>query len=144
MSDLSSVSTAEILHELQRRYQVLSRPEKSVLIASTDEPEKIANGMKKHFGTCVIAPSEELAKDPLHMRLTKISGILSTPQCRRGFAIYGLSSKEELEGFDRMLSQDFGGKKYSVVGWRGETLNGKPVVELDKDKELTFQLDSKL
>ena len=136
---LEDLPTLDIIHELQRRFAVLNRPEKSVLIS--DSPAlPIAEAMKKHFGSCVIGPADD---SPLPTRLLKISSVLSTPQCRRGFAIFGLNSKEELEGFDRMLAQDHPTKKsYSVVGWNGVTnFHGKPVLGIDKEKELTGQLE---
>ena len=124
--DITNVSTVDLLAELRRRYEVLSRPERSAVFMGA-EGEEFANKMNKEFGVCVL--------DGNKFDLSEISKRLTHHQCRRGFALFGF--KQEAAGFDRMLSTDFPDKRvfadYRVFGQKDEKWGNNKNINLLSD-----------
>ena len=111
--EIEKFSTVDLIAELKRRYQVLSRPERScVLVGSTHSGVSTQAGfLHKEWGLCRIKRSDILPnpESDLHEAVNKLSDEIGSFRCRRGFVVEHFpENKEEASMFDSMLSKSHG------------------------------------
>lgn len=102
--DLEGVATAELLSELKRRHNLLSRPGARVAVLGPPCAGKRtqAEALRRAFGICRVSGSDLLGGSaegggsPDERAVSMLTGLLDQPQCRRGFV---------LEGFPTTVSQ---------------------------------------
>jgi adenylate kinase len=119
--EIEKFSTLDLISELKRRYQVLSRPERSCVIlgAPNSGVSSEAGFLRKEWGLCSIKREDFLPKDDtdLNVGLNKLSEEISSFRCRRGFAIQHFpQSSSEAALLDQMISAKHEKRKdYKVI-----------------------------
>lgn len=119
--EIEKFSTVDLITELKRRYQVLSRPERScVVLGSPYTGVSTQVGfLRKEWGMCSIKREGVLPKSDsdLNEAVTKVSDEIGSFRCRRGFAIENFpQTDQEAKVFDDMVSAKHADKKdYRVI-----------------------------
>lgn len=119
--EIEKFSTLDLISELKRRYQVLSRPERSCVIlgAPYSGVSTVAGFLRKEWGLCSIRREDFLPKDDtdLNVGLNKLSEEISSFRCRRGFAIQNFpQSSSEAALLEKMISAKHEKRKdYKVI-----------------------------
>jgi adenylate kinase len=119
--EIEKFSTVDLITELKRRYQVLSRPERSCVLLGHPYSGITSQSafLRKEWGLCSIK-REDIFKKPeadIQDALIKLSAEISSFRCRRGFVLENFPETErEAKLFDAMLSkkQD-GAKSYTPI-----------------------------
>ena len=119
--EIEKFSTVDLVAELKRRYQVLSRPERScvVLGAPWAGVSTQVNFLRKEWGTCSIKRDDFLnsAQTDLHDAVKKLSDEIGSFRCRRGFVLQSFpESAEEAQAFDNMIKEKHANRAdYKVI-----------------------------
>merc|ERR1719166_932603 len=117
--DLETLPTAELLNELKRRHQLLSRPPARVAVLGPPCAGKRtqAEALRRAYGICRVSGSDLLAADgegsPDDRAVSALMTLLSRPQCRRGFVLEGFpttvaQAKTLQETFERAGKEPLG------------------------------------
>ena len=114
--EIEKFSTVDLIAELKRRYQVLSRPERSCVIIGHPQAgvSSQATFLRKEWGMCLIKRSDVLAKDDsdIHEGLNKLSDELASFRCRRGFVMENFpATEQEAKLFDSMMNKAHADRK---------------------------------
>jgi len=147
--NLDSVPTESLLSELKRRYNVLSKPEKRVVLIGAPGSGKgtQSSTLKREYGLCHLSTGDilreevaastdvgKMAQDimkngdlvPDNVVIDLVQKKLRTPQCRRGFILDGFPrTVHQAEGLNEML-------KHNNVSLDGVFLFDIPEEELVK------------
>ena len=105
--EVEKLSTVELIAELKRRYQVLSRPERSCVLNGPhcSGVATQASFLRKQWGLCSIS-REDIMKTDLEKGMLKLSEELSSFRCRRGFVLSHFPNNiEEATSLDEMLKE---------------------------------------
>ena len=119
--EIEKFSTVDLITELKRRYQVLSRPERSCLLVGAPYTGTAtqASFLRKEWGLCSIKRHDILPKadSDLNDAVTKLSEEIGSFRCRRGFALENFpETGQEAKLFDQMIQSKHQEKKdYQVI-----------------------------
>lgn len=119
--EIEKFSTVDLIAELKRRYQVLSRPEKSCVILGhpVSGVSTQANFLRKEWGVCSIKREDVLPKPDSNVQeaVLKLAEEIGSFRCRRGFVLQNFpQSEEEARLFDHMLAKkDEKHKEYTPI-----------------------------
>lgn len=106
--EIEKFSTVDLIAELKRRYQVLSRPERSCVLvgAPCSGTSTQSSFLRKEWGLCSIN-REDILKGTgadLNGAISKLSDEIGSFRCRRGFVISGFpGTAQEAKLFDEMI-----------------------------------------
>jgi len=108
--EIEKFSTLDLISELKRRYQVLSRPERScVLIGPAySGVHTQASFLRKEWGLCTIQRNDIIkgSSQDLSKTMQTLSEEIGSFRCRRGFALSDFpQSAEEAKALDDMISE---------------------------------------
>ena len=108
--EIEKFSTVDLISELKRRYQVLSRPERSCVLLGhpCSGVTTQATFLRKEWGMCSIKREDIFAKPESDVQeaVMKLSDEISSFRCRRGFVLENFPQNEkEAKLFDTMLSK---------------------------------------
>ena len=105
--EIERFSTVDLISELKRRYQVLSRPERSCVLLGPDYAgvETQAAFLRKEWGLCTINRTDIMKQSiALDAAIKDLSDEIGSFRCRRGFAVSNFpESTEEAKAFDDMI-----------------------------------------
>jgi adenylate kinase len=119
--EIEKFSTVDLVAELKRRYQVLSRPERSCILlgAPWSGVSTQVSFLRKEWGTCSIKRDDILnsAQTDLHEAVKKLSEEIGSFRCRRGFVLQNFpESEEEAQAFDGMIKEKHANRAdYKVI-----------------------------
>lgn len=120
--EIEKFTTVDLIAELKRRYQVLSRPERSCVLLGPAYSglSTQAAFLRKEWGLCSISREDILPEDnssTIETGMTKLSQELNSFRCRRGFALTRFpSSASEAEALDDLLGKKHPHKRdYKVI-----------------------------
>lgn len=118
--EVETFSTVDLIAELKRRYQILSRPEGSCVIIGPPSAGSSTQAafLRKDWGFCSISREDFLpANTDLTRGLARLSEELASFRCRRGFAVAHFpETATEAAAFDEMLNTKHPDwKDYKVV-----------------------------
>ena len=119
--EIEKFSTVDLIAELKRRYQVLSRPERSCVLvgAPFSGVATQAGVLRKEWGVCSIKREDFLPSPNVNLDegIAKLSEEIGSFRCRRGFALQHFpSSESEAKSFDHMLvAKHENRRNYSVI-----------------------------
>jgi adenylate kinase len=106
--EIERFSTVDLISELKRRYQVLSRPERSCVLLGPDYAgvETQATFLRKEWGMCTIKRTDILKQSrSLDAAIKELSDEIGSFRCRRGFAVSHFpETTEEAKAFDDMIA----------------------------------------
>ena len=105
--EIEKFSTVDLISELKRRYQVLSRPERNCVLLGPDYVgiQTQSTFLRKEWGLCTIKRSDIMKQDnTLDQSIKSLSDEIGSFRCRRGFALENFpETKEEAGAFDIMI-----------------------------------------
>lgn len=108
--EVEKFSTVQLLAELKRRYQVLSRPERSCVLLGPSYSGVTTQSafLQKEWGMCSIRRKDILpnAESDLGKGMSKLSEEIGSFRCRRGFVLSNFpESEQEAQSLDDMLGK---------------------------------------
>ena len=106
--EIEKFSTVDLIAELKRRYQVLSRPERSCVLvgAPCSGTTTQSSFLRKEWGLCSIERGDIIqgTDTDLNSAVTKLSEEIGSFRCRRGFVITNFpQTSQEAKLFDDMI-----------------------------------------
>ena len=118
--EIEKFSTLDLISELKRRYQVLSRPERSCVLLGPPYSgvSTQSSFLRKEWGMCTLKRDDIVKADQdLNTSLNRLSEELGSFRCRRGFVLTNFpESENEAKGLDQIISAKHPSRKdYSVI-----------------------------
>lgn len=119
--EMERYSTIDLISELKRRYQVLSRPRMGCVVSGPPMSGVATQSsfIKKEWGVCSISRDDIFKSSPtgLAEAMNSLSDELASFRCRRGFVLSNFpQGREEATNFDNMLMKSHADKTdYKVI-----------------------------
>jgi adenylate kinase len=114
--EMERFSTVDLIAELKRRYQVLSRPTRNSVVLGHpfSGVDTQAGFLRKEWGMCKISRKEVIPKpgEDVTEAIRRLSDEIGSFRCRRGFVLENFpQTVEEAQAFDAMLEHQHPDRK---------------------------------